>query len=360
MFDLLAQDNFEQVVHGYDERSGLKAIIAIHDTTLGPSMGGTRMMVYESEETALKDCLKLARAMTFKNAAGGIDYGGGKAVIIGDSEKIKNEDLLRAFGRLIDSLGGRYITGVDIGTDEQDMTVILKETAHTVALPSSYGGVGSTSGATAFGLYHGMKAASQVVFGSSSLAGKSIAVQGVGSVGAALAKRLVEEGAEIFVTDVSQRKLDEVSRQMDVNIVAPEEIYRQEVDIFSPCALGGVLNDDTIPELKCKLVAGAANNQLADVERHGNMLKERGIVYGVDYIMSAGGVIANTHQFVGQGYDQDRAYTEVKGNISRNIKYVIELAETENITTDAAAKTLVEQRLASAKERKSWYLEKER
>ncbi len=353
MFRTLEQGEFEQVVYGYDKFSGLKAIIALHNTALGPGFGGTRMMEYESDEDALKDVLRLSRAMTYKNAAAGIDFGGGKAVIIGDSRRDKNEDILRAFGKLIATLNGRYITGVDIGTVEEDMVVISKETDCCVALPESYGGVGSTSAVTAFGLFYGMKAAAGHVLGEQSLKNKAIAVQGLGNVGLALVRYLHEEGAKIYAADISEDCINRALKEVPLEIVPPDQIYDLQVDIFSPCALGNVLNDQTIPRLKCKLVAGGANNQLDDDEKHWNMLNERGIAYGVDYILNAGGVIANSHQFI--GYIKERAYKEVHTNITNNIRKVFEMADRDRISTVNAAKNLAEHRLRMAVNRKKWY-----
>ncbi|MFO7952927.1 MAG: Glu/Leu/Phe/Val dehydrogenase dimerization domain-containing protein [Bacillota bacterium] len=353
MFRTLEQGEYEQVIYGYDKFSGLKAIIALHNTTLGPGFGGTRMMNYESDDDALNDVLKLSRAMTYKNAAAGIDFGGGKAVIIGDPKRDKNEDVLRAFGKLIATLNGRYITGIDIGTVEEDMVVISKETACCVALPESYGGVGSTSAVTAYGLFQGMKAAVGYVFGEQSLKNKSVAVQGLGNVGLALARYLHEEGAKIYASDISEECINRALKELTLEIVPPDQIYALEVDIFSPCALGGVLNDQTIPRLQCKLIAGGANNQLENDEKHWSMLNERGIAYGVDYILNAGGVIANSHQFI--GYIKKRAYEEVHSNITNNIRRVFKIAERDQISTVEAANNLAEHRLRMAINRKKWY-----
>ncbi len=353
MFELLEQDEFEQVVFGYDQFSGLKAIIALHDTTLGPGFGGTRMMPYETDQEALEDVLKLSKAMTYKNAAAGINFGGGKAVIIGDARKDKTEELLRAFGRMINSLGGRYITGVDIGTVEDDMVTILKETKCCVALPESYGGVGSTSGATAYGLFHGMKSIVELVYENASLKGRTVAIQGLGNIGFVLAGLLLEEGAVVTATDVNEETVARARRELDLELVSPDQIYDADVDIFSPCALGGVLNDETIPRLKCKIIAGAANNQLKDDQAHSRMIDDRKIVYGVDYILSAGGVIANSHQFI--GYIRDRAYKEIRMNISGNIKKVFNIAEKEGMTMVEAAKRLAEHRIQMAANLKKWH-----
>ena len=359
VFKLIETDDFEEVAFGYDKKSGLKSIVAIHNTTLGPSFGGTRMMLYENEEAALQDCLKLSRAMTYKNAAAGINFGGGKAVIIADSKKDKNEALLRAYGRFVDGLAGRFIAGVDVGTDENDMIIVHQETNHVTALPKYYGGAGSTSGATAYGVYQGIKKASEIVFGSDNLAKKTVSIQGAGNIGSRLAEYLSKEGVKIYITDIDDESLQKVKQKIDVEIVKPEDIYDLDVDIFAPCALGGILNDQTIPKLKCKLVAGSANNQLEDVKKHSQMLKDKGIVYGVDYILSAGGVINNSQQYNSYGYNKEAAYKKV-ASIGDNIKKVIKIAKNNDITTYDAAKLFANQRLSMSNNLNRWYLKKER
>jgi leucine dehydrogenase len=355
LFEKLETGDFEQLVYGFDRLSGLKTIIAIHNTALGPAFGGTRMFPYPSEEAALEDVLKLAEAMTYKNAAGGIDFGGGKAVIIGDPRTGKTEDLLRAFGRVIQGLGGRYITGVDVGTDEDDMVIVHQETKYNVAMPEAYGGGGSTSAATAYGLHLGMMAAAGEVFGSDSLKGRSVAIQGVGHIGGRLVRTLVEEGARVFACDVDRESLAALAAEVRFETVGPEEIYDVPAEIFSPNALGGVLNERTIPRLKCRLIAGAANNQLADEKRDAVALAARGIAYAVDYILSVGGCINNSHQFL--GYRRDRAYGQIAKNIPANIKTVFRMSREMGITTAEAARLMAEQRIQSAINRRRWYLE---
>lgn len=358
MFDTLKKEEFEEIVYGYDKYSGLKSIIAIHNTALGPAFGGTRMMPYFTEKEALEDVLLLAKAMTYKNAAAGINFGGGKAVIIGDPETEKTEDLLRAFGRLVEGLGGRFIAGVDIGTDENDMVILQQESNHVTALPIYYGGAGSTSGATAYGLYQGIKSAAEEVFGDKQLKDKSVAIQGVGHIGNSLAKYLVDEGAEVYVSDINEKALNKLKKEIPVKTVDPEEIYDLDVDIFSPCALGGILNDNTIPKLKCKLIAGSANNQLKNPEKHCKMIEERGIVYIVDYILSAGGVINNSQQYNPHGYNKDAAYAQLN-KIGENVKKVLNIARKEKITAVEAAKLLAKRRIQNAIGRKAWYLREE-
>lgn len=357
LFNLLKQREFEQIVYGYDKYSGLKSIIAIHNTALGPAFGGTRMMPYATEDEALEDSMRLARGMTYKNAAAGLDFGGGKAVIIGDPKTDKTEDLLRAFGRLVNGLAGRYITAIDVATDENDMVFVHRETDYCVALPESYGGSGNVSAATAYGLYHGMKAAVEEIFGEPTLRGRSVAIQGVGHVGSVLTKYLVDDGASVSVADVDEESLKKIIQELKVNVVAPEKIYDLDVDIFSPCALGGILNDDTIPRLKCKLIAGSANNQLLDEERHCKMVEERGIAYAVDYIINAGGVINCSTELM--GYNRDRAYVQM-ARIAENVKKVFKLAKEKQITTVAAANLIAEHRIQMAINRKAWEMPKGR
>lgn len=353
LFEVMHQEEFEQIVYGYDKHSGLKTLICIHNTALGPGFGGVRMMPYETEEDALLDVMKLAKAMTYKNAACGIDFGGGKAVIIGDPETDKTENLLRVFGRMLEGLGGRYIAGVDIGTDENDMVVVHRETDYNVALPESYGGGGSTSAATAFGCFEGIKAAAGEVFEDPGLEGKRVGIQGVGNIGSVLARYLVEAGASVVVSDVREAAIDRLRGELPVDVADVEGIYDEDMDIFAPCALGGILNDHTIPRLRCRLIAGSANNQLADEAVHAAMLEDRGIVYAVDFIMSAGGVINNAHQFI--GYDRERAYGQV-AEIGDTMVRVLHTARELGVTTVEAAMMLAEDRIESAVRRRGYYL----
>lgn len=360
IFKLIEDDEFEEIAYGYDKQSGLKSIVAIHNTTLGPAFGGTRMMVFEDEEAALKDCLKLARAMTYKNSAAGINFGGGKAVIIADSKTDKDEALLRAYGRFVDGLAGRFIAGVDVGTDENDMVIVHQETKHVTALPRYYGGAGSTSGATAYGVYKSIERLSEIVFNDSNLAGKSIAIQGAGNIGWRLAEYLSEEGSKLYIADVNEEAFKSLKdKNINFERVAPDKIYDLDVDIFAPCALGGILNDDTIPRLKCKLVAGSANNQLKNPEKHSKMLKERGIMYGVDFIMSAGGVINNSQQYNEYGYTKEAAYDKV-AKIADNMEEVIKISKNKNMTTWEAAYEFAKRRLRMERNLKKWYLTEEK
>jgi len=290
IFDYLEKYDYEQLVICQDRTSGLKAIICIHDTTLGPALGGTRMWNYESEEDAILDALRLAKGMTYKNAAAGLNLGGGKTVIMGDSRTQKSEELFRAFGRYVQSLNGRYITAEDVGTTVRDMDWVHLETEFVTGVSSSYGASGDPSPMTARGVWRGMKAAAKEAFGSDSLKGKTIAIQGLGHVGYYLAKHLHEEGAKLIVTDIQDDVIKHVVDEMGATAVGSEEIFGVEADIFAPCAMGAVINDATIPQFKFKIIAGAANNVLKE-ERHGDKLHELGILYAPDYVINAGGVI---------------------------------------------------------------------
>ncbi|HKL13578.1 MAG TPA: Glu/Leu/Phe/Val dehydrogenase dimerization domain-containing protein, partial [Halanaerobiales bacterium] len=254
LFKRLELDDYEQVVFNYDEASGLKAIIAIHDTTLGPALGGTRIWDYETEEEALNDVLRLAKGMTYKSAAAGLNLGGGKAVIIGDPKEIKSEELWRAYGRFVQSLNGRYITAEDVNTNVDDMHIVAEETDFVTGLPSTSG---DPSPVTALGVFHGIRASADEVYGTDDLNGKVVAVQGVGHVGYYLVKHLKEAGADVIVTDIKQDNIDKVVEDFGVKVVEPGKIYSVDCDIFAPCALGAVINDDTIPQLNCDIVAGA-------------------------------------------------------------------------------------------------------
>jgi leucine dehydrogenase len=339
LFDYMGKYDFEQVVFNFDQVSGLKAIIAIHDTTLGPALGGTRIWDYESEEDALYDALRLARGMTYKSAAAGLNLGGGKAVIIGDSKKIKCEELWRAYGRFVQSLHGRYITAEDVGTTADDMAIIAEETEYVAGLP---GNSGDPSPVTAFGVWKGMKAAAEEVFGSPDLKGRVVAIQGLGHVGYHLARYIKDEGGELIVTDLDKNNVDRVVNEFSARAVKPDEIYSVDCDIFAPCALGAVINDETIIQLKCQIVAGAANNVLTE-DRHGDILEEKGILYAPDYVINAGGVINVFEEL--HGYNRERALNKAS-KIYDNIKKVIEISKRDNIPTYKAADIMAEERIS--------------
>lgn len=342
IFDEMSKYGYEQLLFANDDVSGLRAVIAIHNTTLGPALGGCRMWPYESEEEAVTDALRLARGMTYKSAAAGLDLGGGKAVIIGDPRKDKTETLLRAFGRFVDTLGGRYITAEDVGIRGEDVEIIHMETEHVVGLPSGPGAGGDPSPVTAYGVVCGIKACLEQVFGDCSFSGRSVAVQGIGNVGYSIVKHLTEEGAEVYVTDVFEERVDAVVKEFGAKPVSPGEIYDTCCDVFCPCALGGVINGETVTRLRCKIVAGSANNQLKE-DKHGDALEDLGILYAPDYIINAGGVINVAEELC--GYDRERALRKA-GSIYDRIKSVMEIACRDGIPTHRAASRLAEERIA--------------
>ena len=332
LFDSMEQHDYEQLVFCQDKASKLKAIICIHDTTLGPALGGTRMWPYATEEDAINDVLRLARGMTYKNAAAGLNFGGGKTVIIGDPLKDKNEAMLRALGRFIESLNGRYITGEDVGICIEDLDVIKLETSHVKGT-----GAFDPSPFTAFGVWQGIMACAAEIWGQDDLTGKTIAIQGLGHVGYFLAKHLHGEGAKLIVTDINEASVLRVVQEMQATAVRPEEIYSVHCDIFSPCALGGIVNDRTIPQFKCKVIAGSANNQLEEIG-HGDLLCERGILYAPDFIINAGGVVGGTQE------THEQSFKALKV-IYKNLREVFAIANKNHIPTYKAADALAEQRI---------------
>ena len=344
VFDLLSEHSHEKVVFCHDKDTGLKAIIGVHNTVLGPALGGTRMWSYASEAEALDDVLRLSRGMTYKAAISGLNLGGGKAVIIGDAKKDKNEALLRKFGRFIKNLNGSYITAEDVGMTTKDMEYIRMETEHVCGLPESMGGSGDPSPVTAYGTYMGMKAAVKKAFGSDSLEGKKISVQGAGHVGGYLIELLSKENAEIFVTDIYEDRLREVSKKYSAKVVGMDEIYDLDVDIYSPCALGGTINDNTIDRLKCKVIAGSANNQLRYEQVHGPALVEKGIVYAPDFLINAGGLINVYSELV--GYNRDSAYAQTERIYGFTLD-IFDLAEKEGLHNQQAAMKMAEKRIES-------------
>ncbi len=342
MFNEIEKHNHEQVIFCSDKSSGLRAIIAIHDTTLGPAIGGTRMWHYPNEEEALKDALRLSEQMTYKSAVTGLNLGGGKAIIIGDPKKDKSEHLFRAFGKFINGLAGRYITAEDVGTDVKDMEYVRMETKYVAGISKALGGSGNPSTVTAFGVFVGMKASANKKWGSDSLKGKKIALQGVGYVGRYLAEYLYAEGAELFITDIDEDKIHSVLHTVKAHVVRPDEIYDIDCDIFSPNALGSVINDETIPRLKCEIIAGGANSQLEDDQKHGRLLKEKGILFAPDYVINAGGLI-NVANELG-GYRQDRAMKQAEG-IYDILQNIYSISDEQNISTMEAANHIAEERL---------------
>lgn len=355
-FDYMERYDYEQLLLCQDKNSGLKAIIAIHDTTLGPALGGVRMWNYDSEEEAIIDALRLARGMTYKAAAAGLNLGGGKTVIIGDPRKDKNEEMFRALGRFIQGLNGRYITAEDVGTTEEDMDIIHQETRFVTGVSPAFGSSGNPSPVTAYGVYRGMKAAAKIAFGDDSLEGRTVAVQGVGSVAYHLCKHLHEEGARLIVTDIVRENVERAVRDFGAESVDPDKIYDVECDIFSPCALGAIINDETLPRLKCRVVAGSANNQLKE-ERHGDRLEELGIIYVPDYVINAGGLINVADELF--GYNRERAMKKVE-TIYDNVLRVFEIAKRDGIPSYKAADRMAEERIESLARSRSTFLQNER
>ena len=342
LFDRLG-DSYEEVVLCHDAPTGLCAVVAIHSTALGPALGGTRFYPYRSEDDAFEDVLRLAEGMTYKSATAGLDLGGGKAVIIGDPHKAKSEALLRVYGRFIDSLGGRYITAEDVGTSQADMDVIHRETPNVTGVSRSLGGSGDPSAATAYGVLWAMKAVLEALDGVDELTGRRIVVSGVGKVGTALVRHLVEERAHVMVADVDDDAVARTVTCIGVDAVPVLDAHAIECDIFSPCALGGACNEKTIAGMGCRAVVGSANNQLATRE-DGLRLADREILYAPDFVVNAGGVINIAEELV--GYHRERAYTKVR-RIGETTTRVLTIAAKQGITPAAAAEALADQRIAS-------------
>jgi len=346
VFEEMQTKEHEQIVYCYDRPTGLKAIIAIHNTVLGPALGGCRMWPYENEESALYDALRLSRGMTYKSAVAGLNLGGGKAVIIGDAKTMKCEALFRAFGRFVESLAGRYITAEDVGTSVSDMEWVRAETDYVTGISRALGGSGDPSPVTAFGVYHGMRAALKKVFGSDSLVGRTIALQGVGQVGFYLIGHLLSAGAKVIAADIDADKIKRTDSQYDgaVSFLPPNDIYDVECDVFAPCALGGTVNAKTIPRLRCRIVAGCANNVLENEDLDGPALVERKILYVPDYVISAGGIINVSTEL--DGHTRKHATNKAAG-IFDIVSQLLAIAETEKISTLKAANALAERRMAS-------------
>jgi leucine dehydrogenase len=339
LFALLAEYAHEQVSFYFDPASGYRGIIAIHDTRLGPALGGTRFWKYHDDREALVDALRLSRGMTYKAAVAGLNLGGGKAVILGNHKTTRREPIFRAHGRHVESLHGRYITAEDVGTSTADMEFIRAETEHVTGL---LGKSGDPSPVTAYGVYCGMKACAQVRYGSDSLAGKTIAVQGCGHVGYFLCKLLFEEDATLIVTDIDPQRVKAVVQDFKATPVKTDEIYAQPADIFAPCALGAVVNDDTLKQLKVDIIAGAANNQLAE-DRHGRQVEAQGMLYAPDYVINGGGLINVNAEL--HGWTLERARNKA-GEIYDTILRVFDIAKEEGIPSYLAADRLAEQRIA--------------
>ena len=332
--DKIFNQDHEQIVYCSDKDLGLKAIIGIHDTTLGPSIGGTRMWNYSTEEEGLKDVLRLSKAMSLKSSLAGLNAGGGKAVIIGDL-KLKNQNFIKKYASFINDINGKYWTAQDVNISSQDMIWMKDVTPFVVGMPEEQGGLGDSSHPTAYGVYLGMKAASKFVYGTDSLEGKKIALQGIGKVGAKLIEYLNKENANIYVSDINKEILKNITDKYKVSTFKNSELYSMELDIFSPCALGGILNSESIKKLKCKIVAGAANNQLEDDKIHDIELKEKNIIYVPDFLINAGGVISVYHEQI-----QDLSKEKVFGmteNIYSKVEDVLKLSSENDISTNASA-----------------------
>ena len=338
----MASYGHERIVFSYDEGSGLRSIIAVHSTALGPAVGGLRIWPYQTEEEALFDVLRLSRGMTYKNAAMGLDYGGGKAVIMVDSNEEKTTDMIRAFGRLVESLGGSYVTGEDVGCSQEDIGVIMEETSHVIGVP---GKSGNPSPVTAYGVFYAMKAAANHCWGSDDLNGKKVVVQGAGNVGLSLIEQLLEVGATVYVSDIMADKVDRAVK-LGATAIEEEAVFSTEADIFAPCALGGILNDDTIPQFRAEIICGSANNQLLE-SKHGRMLAERGILYSPDFIVNGGGVINAAEEMASGGYNKERALAKA-ANIYNILLQVFALAKERDILPYEAANALAEERIAQA------------
>lgn len=346
VFGQLSFDAHEQIVFCNDEDTGLKAIIGIHNTVLGPALGGTRMWSYKSEWDALNDVLRLSRGMTYKSAITGLNLGGGKAVIIGNAKTQKNDALMRKFGEFVNSLSGKYITAEDVGMETRDMDIIREVTPHVTGISEANGGSGNPSPVTAYGVYMGMKAASKFKFGTDNLEGKKVLVQGVGHVGETLVKYITEEGAQVIINDINEVRLQELSKKYNANVVLGDDIYGLDIDIYAPCALGATVNDNTINRLNAKVIAGAANNQLADEVKHGKLLQERGIAYAPDFLINAGGII-NVYAEI-EGYDKEESMRKTE-NIYNTTLEIFDLSEKEGISTHRAAFNIAQNRINKRK-----------
>ena len=354
LFEMMAEH--EQVVFCNDPETGLRAIIAIHNTTLGPALGGCRMQAYETVDDALEDVLRLSKGMSYKCAAADVDFGGGKAVIIGDPKTDKTPELFRAFGQFVDTLGGRFYTGTDMGTTMDDFIHAMKETNCVVGVPEAYGGGGDSSIPTAAGVLYGIKATNQMLFGKQDLGGITYAVQGLGKVGFKVACGLLEAGAELYVTDINEESLKAIVEKAKtttgkVTIVANEDIYSQEADVFVPCAFGGVINDNTISQFKVKAIAGSANNQLLH-ESHGKKLQEKGILYAPDYIINSGGLIQVADELYGINHERVLAKTK---HIYDAILEVFKQSELSGTCTMESANKMCENRIKVRGKRNGFY-----
>jgi leucine dehydrogenase len=352
IFSYMEKYDYENLLFCQDRAIGLKAVIALHDTTLGPAAGGCRMWQYASEMEAVEDALRLARGMTYKYAAAGVNLGGGKTVILGDPYRKDREAIFRALGKFINRLGGKYITGEDVGTTLRDMEYIRMETPYVVTLPTYLGGAGDIAPMTAFGTVQAMRACAREVWGSDSLEGKSVAVQGLGAVGYHVVRQLSELKARMIVADILADRVERVVKEFGVRAAAPEEIYGLACDVFSPCALGAVINDETLKKFKCKIICGCANNQLKE-ERHGDLVQKMGILYAPDYIANGGGTIYDTDRLEVGNVSHERGKEKVS-RIYQTMERLIEISKAEKIPTYLAADRLAEGRIRKVAEVKKY------
>lgn len=355
LFKQMAESDYEELIFMHDKETGLKAITCIHDTTLGPALGGTRYWTYDNEEDAIKDVLRLAKGMTYKNAASGLHLGGGKTVIIKDPTIPKTEGMFRTFGRFVEGMNGRYITAEDVGTTEVDMDYIYQETNYVGGTTLKPGTSGNPSPSTVHGVYMGMKAAVKKAFGTDSLNGRTILLEGAGNVGLNLAKKAQEEGAHVIVSDIFQAAMQR-AKEVGCETIERNELFSVKADIYAPCALGGTINDETLAQIKAcgiKVIAGSANNQLAE-KHHGDKLDQMGLVYAPDFIINSGGVIQVADEFNG-GYDAKRTRASVE-NIYNQIEKVFSIAERDKVPSYIAANILAEERIAMVKHTKKFFV----
>lgn len=342
IFDKVSDMGHEQVVFCHDKATGLKAIVAVHNTVLGPALGGTRMWMYQNEQEAINDALRLSRGMTFKNSIAGLNLGGGKAVIIGDARKHKTEALLRAYGRFLKNLNGKYITAEDVGMNSSDMEHIAAETKYVSGMPESRGGLGDPSPFTAYTTYMGMKAAAKKAYGSDSLEGKKVSLQGAGHVGEYLIEHLIKEGCKIYISDYYADRVKDVCNKFGVEGVGLNEIYELDVDIYSPCALGATVNAETLSRLKCDIIAGCANNQLADEKIDGDLCMEKGVLYAPDFLINCGGVINVYAEVIGT--NKDWTMHKCEDVFDQTLK-VLNVSEEKSINTQEVAIQVAQQRI---------------
>jgi leucine dehydrogenase len=346
VFGQISFDGHEQVVFCNDKDTGLKAIIGIHNTVLGPALGGTRMWNYTNEWEALNDVLRLSRGMSFKSSISGLNLGGGKAVIIGDAKTQKTPELMRRFGQFVDSLSGKYITAEDVGMETKDMDTVREVTKYVTGISEEKGGSGNPSPITAYGVYMGLKAAAKFQFGTDNLDGKKVLVQGIGHVGEVLVQHLTENGAIVTISDINEERLHEVGSKYGAKIFTGNELYAADVDIYAPCALGATINNDTVYKINAKVIAGAANNQLANEIIHGNILKDRGILYAPDFLINAGGVINVYSELANLTKEEVMVKTE---NIYNTSLEIFKFAKDNNITTHQAALSIAQKRIDDRK-----------